>query len=120
MPGHQCAYCTDPAVVQWTRRPTDPELAAAIAVDEARRDAARAVAEQGSPPQFGPLPTAADVTIAVYACAAHAISPDLAARVHQAHCTGPASPNLPDCDCTPEALAEATPPAAARALPPGW
>ncbi|WP_083975040.1 hypothetical protein [Kitasatospora mediocidica] len=61
-------------------------------------------------------------TVAVFACAAHGITRDLAAHIHAATCTAPAAAHLPGCDCTPEPLAAgpafATP--TPTALPPGW
>lgn len=115
-----CVECASPAVVQWSRRPTAAELDAAVAAEEARRDQILLLADPEAPPQFGPLPTRADIAVTVYACARHAISPDLATRVHQDDCLGPASPALPTCSCTPEPLPEPEPAPAAAELPPGW
>jgi hypothetical protein len=107
--------------VQWARRPTTTELAAVVAAEEDRRATIAAATEQGTPPpNFGPLPTATDVAVAVYACVPHAISAEDAARVHQADCAGPASTTLPACGCTPEPLPEPEPAPAAPDLPPGW
>jgi hypothetical protein len=43
-------------------------------------------------------------TDAVYACAVHAITLDLAAHVHQVGCTAPDPGRVPVCGCTPEPL----------------
>ncbi|MFB7461300.1 hypothetical protein [Streptomyces sp. NPDC056188] len=122
--GPTCAACGSTAVVQWQRRPTDTELADAITAEESRRAYARQMADpQGPAPDFGPLPTGSDMTIAVYACGQHAISMDAAARVHASSCTAPNDADLPDCDCTPEPLPQPEPagePAPAPALPAHW
>ncbi|MFD4968951.1 hypothetical protein [Streptomyces sp. NPDC058424] len=122
--GPACTACGTTAVVQWQRRPSDEEIAAAITAEESRRDYARLMADpQASEPDFGPLPTGDDMTIAVYACGQHAISLDAAARVHTSSCTAPNDADLPACDCTPESLPqpepadESTP---APALPAHW
>jgi hypothetical protein len=96
--------CPDTPVVQWQRRPTPDELDAAVSAEEARRDQIRAATDPTDPPVFGPLPTAADTTIAVYACAIHAITMDLATVIHESTCTAPNNANLPGCTCTPEPL----------------
>jgi len=71
--------CPAAPLVQWQRRPTEAELAALVEVEQSKRDAVLAAADAEEPgPVFGPLPTAADTTIAVYACGPHAISMDLA------------------------------------------
>ncbi len=95
--------CPAAPLVQWQRRPTEAELAALVEVEQSKRDAVLAAADAEEPgPVFGPLPTAADTTIAVYACGPHAISMDLAALIHACGCTAPNLTNLPSCDCTPE------------------
>jgi hypothetical protein len=38
----------------------------------------------------------------VHACGLHAIGVEAAALIHEATCSGPDSPALPECDCTPE------------------
>ncbi|MFJ8345034.1 hypothetical protein ACIQ9J_01395 [Streptomyces sp. NPDC094153] len=110
--------------MQWQRRPTDDEIDAAITVEQSRRDYARQMADPQAPaPDFGPLPTGNDTTIAVYACGQHAISMDAAARVHASSCTAPNDADLPDCDCTPEPLpqqAAEEPTPAASELPAHW
>jgi hypothetical protein len=89
--------------VQWQRRPTADEVAAVIAVEQARRDEALVNADPTRPaPVFGPLPTGEDTLIAVFGCGPHAINMDLAALVHAANCTAPNVANLPSCNCTPE------------------
>ncbi|MEV6833468.1 hypothetical protein AB0N17_02885 [Streptomyces sp. NPDC051133] len=102
-PGCSSAGCLAAPLVQWQRRPTDGELEAVVAAEQARRDQVLAVAApHQSTPVFGPLPTAADTTIAVYACGSHAISMNLAALVHASSCTAPDPELLPRCNCTPE------------------
>ncbi|MDT0435616.1 MULTISPECIES: hypothetical protein [Streptomyces] len=100
--GHGCGTCRRRAVVSWQRRPTDSELADVRGLEEKRR--AEAVKLSQPAPDFGPLPTADDVLVAVYACAQHAISLEAAARIHQSGCTAPNEADLPDCDCTPKQL----------------
>ncbi|MFI8535342.1 hypothetical protein ACIGMX_34495 [Streptomyces aquilus] len=96
--------------MSWQRRPTDDELAEIVAAETARREQAVLEADpQLSPPVFGPLPTAADTTRIVLACAAHAITLDGASRVHASSCTAPNDADLPGCDCTPEPLPEPEP-----------
>ncbi|MFJ6540506.1 hypothetical protein ACIQMP_07660 [Streptomyces sp. NPDC091385] len=95
--GPSCHGCDEPAVVHWQRRPTATELAELHQVEEDRRAHARTLADPQQPdPVFPPLPTPDDTTIAVYACARHAIPLEAAAHIHQSTCTG--------CDCTPEKL----------------
>lgn len=102
-PGPPCGACGQPAVVQWTRRPTDAEL-----------DTLRA----GLPQAEAEAITAATVTVAARSCPLHAITPALAARTHAATCAAPALAQ--GCTCTPEPLTldpfgEDTP-----TLPVGW
>jgi hypothetical protein len=93
--------------VHWRRRPTDDELAELVAAERVRRDELLLLADPRLPaPQFGPLPTAEGVTRTVYACGPHAITLEAASRTHQSSCTAPNDADLPDCDCTPEALPE--------------
>lgn len=99
--------CSNNAAVQWTRRPTETELAAVVAAEEQRREEILAVSDPMNPPSFPPLPTADDTTVPVYACATHEISPELACLVHQSICTAPNPASLPGCDCTPEPVLEA-------------
>lgn len=104
-PGPTCAACTAPAVVHWLRRPTDDEASEVIQAEQRRRDVLRQLSDpQLPPPEFGPLPSADDMTRAVYACAGHAITADAASRVHASSCTAPNDADLPGCDCTPERL----------------
>lgn len=107
--------------MQWRRRPTDSELAAVVAAEQAFRDRVLAAADPQQPPVFGALPAAADTTIPVYACGLHAISMDLAALIHAGDCTAPDSTVLPGCNCTPE-LAPAPEPMHTdpQALPDHW
>lgn len=93
---HPCNACGATAVVQWQRRPTEPELADYVAAEQARQT------ELGLPPEQHRLPTAADTVIAVFSCGTHAISVDLSTRVHASNCTAPNVADLPGCDCTPE------------------
>lgn len=124
--GPACTGCGDEAVVHWRRRPTDEELAELVGAEESRRADRRTLADpQQAAPTFPPLPTSADTTRTVYACARHAITLDGAARIHQATCTAPNEQHLPDCDCTPEPAAadrpepDSGPPAPSR-LPEHW
>ncbi|MBP5926698.1 hypothetical protein F3K32_42590 [Streptomyces sp. LBUM 1483] len=119
--GPACTTCGGAAVVNWLRRPTEAEIAEAIAVEEARRERVRLLADpQLPPPEFGPLPTGEGMTRTVYACAEHAIPLAAAALVHASSCT----PANGVCACTPE-----TPPPApvdgstrpsGRPLPANW
>lgn len=121
LPGPSCAACPAPPVAQWQRRPTDAELAALVAAEQDRRQriAQRYPAEQQ--PQFGPLPTAEDTTIAVQACAGHTIHLEAAAQVHAPDCTAPQPGHVPACDCTPEPLPDPGPlRPPATTLPTGW
>jgi hypothetical protein len=121
--GPVCAGCGDKAVVNWQRRLTDAELTAHVALEQEKRDQRMLLADpQKTPPDFGPLPTAADCTRPVYACGPHAIAMDAAALVHAKGCTAPAEADLPGCDCTPEPAPTrqaAAEPEAAR-LPEHW
>lgn len=83
--------CGARAVAQWRRRPTDSELAAIVAEEQARRLSAQT-------PTDAPLPTAAGTDVPVYGCEAHSLSPELASLMHQSSCAAP----VPGCDCTPE------------------
>ncbi|MDX3245842.1 hypothetical protein [Streptomyces sp. ME18-1-4] len=103
--GPTCAACDTEAVVHWRRRPTDDELAGLVAAEQSRRDQVLLLADpQLAAPVFPPFPTGDDMTRTVYACAAHAISLDAAARIHAGACSAPAEADLPGCDCTPEPL----------------
>jgi hypothetical protein len=113
--------CTNPVAVQWQRRLTPDELTALVAVEEQRRDVVRLLADPDMPPPvFGPLPTAADSTRAVYACGQHSLTLDLAAHVHASTCTAPNNTLLPHCDCTPEPLPAPPAPPQMATLPTGW
>jgi hypothetical protein len=118
-----CQACPADAVVHWNRRPNAAELATLLTAEGNRRAVVLLQADpEQPPPVFPDLPTVADFVVAVYACAAHGITLDLASRIHSAACSGTASVALPQCDCTPEALptAEADPAPVAPALPAGW
>lgn len=118
--GCSCAGCLAAPLVQWQRRPTADELAAVVAVEQSRRDQVLAAADPEQPaPEFGPLPTAAETTIAVFGCGPHAISMDLAALIHAFDCTAPDPAVLPGCNCTPEPAPEPMH-TAAQALPDHW
>ncbi|MGW2580844.1 hypothetical protein ACWCYZ_05805 [Streptomyces virginiae] len=117
-----CTACGADAVVQWRRLPTKDDLEQAAAFEAIRRAVRMAaaatldetVAEE--PPQMG-----GEVTVPVYACVEHALSPEAAAFVHEAACTGPGKGGT--CGCTPPlpafpfSEAEEAP---QRRLPPGW
>lgn len=119
--GPTCCCCGDPAVVNWVRRLTTDELSTLVAREQQKRDQLLAAALPTEQPVFGPMPTAADSTRLVHACAAHAIVMDLAALVHQNTCTAPNPANLPGCDCTPEQPSPPTEPTEAeRPLPVHW
>ncbi|MFE2911236.1 hypothetical protein [Kitasatospora indigofera] len=47
-----------------------------------------------------------DGTVPVFGCGRHAVSIDLAARVHAASCPAPDEALLPACGCTPEPVPE--------------
>ncbi|GAA2732301.1 hypothetical protein [Streptomyces nogalater] len=121
--GPTCTACGETAVVHWQRRPTADEVAAAVAVEQDRREHLLLLADIQLPaPEFGPLPTARGMTRTVYACAAHAISLAGAALIHDSTCTAPNPANLPGCNCTPE-TPEPAPlddPAPALQLPDHW
>lgn len=122
--GLVCALCGEPAVVQWRRRLTDAEFEPITAAEQERRDEATLLADpQQPPPVFGPMPVPSDYIAAVYACADHGITLDLAALVHQRTCNAPNTADLPGCNCTPEAPPpgdEEVVRTATRALPAGW
>lgn len=119
--GPECALCGEAAIVNWQRRLTPAEIAEAQAAERERRDQALLLADpQLPPPDFGPLPDCADWTRAVYACAAHGITLDAAALVHQATCTAPQPADLPGCDCTPETRPDSPPDPPPPELPTGW
>lgn len=122
--GPTCVACGGEAVVHWQRRPTDDELDALIETEQSRRAEALLLADEQQPaPVFPPLPTAADTTRTVYACANHAITLDGAARVHLGSCTAPNEADLPGCDCTPESPPAPEPRASASTksrLPAHW
>lgn len=111
--------CGEPAVVQWRRRPASTELDAIRTAETTRRASGAAARLSAREP---PLPSTEDTTVPVYACADHALTPALAALVHQSACSGPDKNGV--CNCTPE-----PPPAAdfpedptrpKRRLPKGW
>jgi hypothetical protein len=102
--------------VNWTRRLTDDEIADLLDREQQQRDQITATAPDEQPPAFGPLPTQANSTQLVLACAVHAIALDLAALVHQSTCTAPNPTTLPGCDCTPEAPPTTDGPALVKAL----
>jgi hypothetical protein len=107
-----CERCFAPAVAQWRRRLTDRELGVELAREQERRAQAFVLRDtQLPPPDFGPLPTGADYTRAVYACGDHAIGLDDAALIHQPDCTGPHGDHTPhpQCTCEPESLPEPEP-----------
>lgn len=119
--GLTCAACDATPLVHWQRRLTDDELAAYIALEQARRDEEVLLADaQQAPPVFGPLPTEADVTRAVHACGQHAISIDAAALIHTKTCSAPNPATLPGCDCTPEPAPAPEPAPTAPRLPASW
>lgn len=110
--GPVCERCLAPAIAQWQRRLTDVELGVELAREQQRRHMAFVLRDQQLPdPDFGPLPTGADFTRAVYACGDHAISQEDATRVHQADCSGPHGDHAPhpQCSCEPEPLPEPEP-----------
>ena len=115
-----CALCGADALANWRRRPTDDELALFQQAEESRRETRRLLADPQLPaPDFGPLPTAEETTMAVYACGPHAITLDSAALVHASSCTAPNEADLPHCDCTPETAPPAEP-APVSQLPEHW
>ncbi|MBM9504531.1 hypothetical protein [Actinacidiphila acididurans] len=117
----ECTLCGAPALVQWFRRPTPTERSDHVALVQAQRNERAALADPQQPPDYGPLPTEAETTVPVYACAEHAITLDAAAQVHAADCTAPHPTDLPGCSCTPEpAPTDAAPPAPVAELPPHW
>jgi hypothetical protein len=91
-----CA-CGAPAVVQWQRRPTPEELTRITDAERARR--AAAVARGFVLDEETPAP-GEDAAVPVFACAAHALAPDLAAKMHASACLGGLSGG--GCDCDPE------------------
>ena len=95
--GPPCTQCGANAVVHWTRRLTDDEFDAYVALEQARRDNATLLADPQLPkPDFAPLPTPEDCVRTVYACADHAIGLEAASLIHEKTCTAP------PCNCTPE------------------
>lgn len=54
-------------------------------------------------------------TVPVFGCGKHAVSIDLAARVHDVACPAPDEALLPACGCTPEPIPETDLMAAAQA-----
>lgn len=72
-----CGACPEPPVLSWQRWATEQELAELHAT--------------------GDLPLAEEsAKLMVFACDAHAITPELAAATHGATCSAP-----PVCDCDP-------------------
>lgn len=129
--GPRCSVpdCGAPPIAQWSRRPTDAELAVLITTVEERLDSAFALADQQQQqqqqqPTFGPLPSAEDTVIAMFGCGEHAIHRDHAARIHASDCSAPHPDHLPGCDCEPEPLPPRewmiTSPGAMTTLPTGW
>ncbi|MEU4947734.1 hypothetical protein [Streptomyces lavendulae] len=112
-----CA-CGAAAVVQWRRRPTEAELDRIVRAEEARRTAARALGAVLD--EDTPAP-GTDATVPVYACAAHALPPELAAQVHEATCAGPGKGGACGCPAAePEFPFEPAEEQPVRPLPPGW
>lgn len=122
MPNCSLAGCGVVAAVQWSRRPTDTELAALVAAENDNRATVLANADPTLPtPVFGSLPDATNTVVSVYGCVTHGIALDLAPFTHQSSCTAPNTANLPNCDCTPEPLVQAAiTPATPPDLPSGW
>jgi hypothetical protein len=113
--------CPDTAVVQWLRRPTPDELAQLVAAETDRRERWTADADPAALPQFGPLPAVDNTVQAVYACPAHAIPMEAAARVHDAHCPASYPAGGTYCPCEPPPAAEPEPPAPEpTVLDSGW
>lgn len=105
--------CGDPAVVQWRRRLTAPELDAHAQAQETLLAWAHYEAPPGAPEPYVAPP--AESTRTVYGCTGHAISLDLAALVHAADCAAPGG----HCACKPEpAVPDELP--QPTGLPPGW
>lgn len=119
--GPVCERCHAPALVQWQRRFTQAEMDA----EHARINAIRAEAIAGQDPEnpvvWGPLPSLADSTMAVFACGQHAIDQEAAGLIHQADCTGPHGDHTPhpQCSCQPEPQPEPKP-EPASATPAHW
>ncbi len=121
--GPVCGACSNAALVNWRRRPTEDEVGEVVAAEQTRRDHVLLLADkQLPPPVFPPLPSADDMTRTIYACGPHAIHMEAASRIHQATCTAPNEDNLPDCDCTPEPHPKGAPEAelAESRLPAHW
>ncbi|MFE2323577.1 hypothetical protein ACFXD5_06585 [Streptomyces sp. NPDC059385] len=57
-------------------------------------------------------------TVPVYGCADHALSPDAAALLHEAACTGPGKNGA--CSCTPTDVGTPFEAESPRRMPPGW
>jgi hypothetical protein len=113
--------CHAPVVAQWRRRPTPDELAAVIAEEQQMRQRIGDLASSDQPaPVFGPLPTSATCTRAVFGCATHVLSLDLAARVHAATCAPDPLKVPASCGCTPESLPSPPAPEPVTQLPSGW
>jgi hypothetical protein len=113
--GPACTRCGTNAVVHWSRRLTDNEFAAYVALEQARRDTATLLADPQLPkPDFGPLPVPTDCVRTVYACVDHAIGLDAASLVHAKTCTAP------PCNCTPEPVAKPEPEPLPAPLPESW
>lgn len=105
--------CSTVALVHWLRRLTPVEVEVEHTKELDRRT--------GWPPELAasvPLTDGAVYSYTVEACGPHAIDQDAATQVHQATCSGPNSPHLPQCDCTPEPLPDA--PAPAQQIPEHW
>lgn len=107
---------------QWRRRLTPAEYTQELAILQQRWDDAFALRDTQQPdPVQPPMPPPSDFTRAVIGCTTHAIGAGGATRIHQNTCSGPDSPALPRCDCTPEALpAVKVEHAAVSAAPDHW
>lgn len=118
-----CTYCGVPAVVQWVRRPNGPELSTEVARVKERHAKHVELSDPQLPPPSAPvLPTAADTTMAIYACGDHAITASAASLIHASTCSAPNPTNLPACDCVQEQHpSPPIPPQGKKSkLPPDW
>jgi hypothetical protein len=89
--------CTADSLVHWQRRLTAAEVELAHRAEQQRCDDREVPFPDGIP-----LSDPAEMSHLVHACGLHAIDMEAAALVHQGTCSGPDSPALPECDCTPE------------------
>lgn len=115
-----CSTCAQPARVQWKRRPTPEELATERQRITQWREEKLRDGLVLPHHDFGPLPEATDVDIAVFACGDHAVHIDLAGRIHAADCSAPHPDHLPGCNCEPEPEPEPLPEPAMVTLSTGW